>query len=310
MRSWYDRLLRKLGLVPTTQAALRDRLVALSQRYPHGPATVVLHGVGAHRLKTAAALGEITGWELDDVLALMRMAPLPLLVNVAAESARQIQAQLEAAGAIVVIQGLPATADESSSLPATRPRSPARQKSRSLAAPLARTSAGFSLRLLDAGPDKESVIHLLQELTGLSLVETRALVDSAPCQVLQQIDSHTGRAAQKRLATLGATSELVGGIAATTTLAVPSPGAHHAGLTHPDNSTFLFGNFNVILREAGPYPEQVMVILRDLLNYRRLTEIEQMVAQTPQRIVQSVPLETAETIKMRLEAVGAVVEVR
>ena len=307
IRSWFYWLLRKFGLVSTGQVALRDRLVGLSRDCPYGPATVILRDVGVQQLKTAAALGEITGWELKDVLALMQAAPLPLLVNVAPASARQTQAQLEAAGATVIVHGLP---DEPALLPDTRPLAPAttERPARPAAAAVARFPAGFTLRLLDAGPDREGVVHLLHELTGLSLVETRALVDSAPCQVLKQVDSHSGRAAQKRLASLGATCELVGGVAATATLAALET-TETAGSAHPDNSTFLFGNCDVVLRQPGPQPERVIAILRDLLNYRRLAEIEQMVAEAPQRLVQRVPRETAETIKMRLETVGAVVEV-
>lgn len=173
---------------------------------------------------------------------------------------------------------------------------------------LARSTTAFSLRLVNAGPDRESVIHLLQEMSGLSLRQIRTLVDSAPAQVLGQIDAHTGRAIQKRLESLGAVCELVGGR--------PDAGAPPSTLpdtgpqpTHPDNTFFLFGDYSVTLKTAGPRPSQVVRILRDLLNGRTLTEVEHMVANTPQQIVRQVPLETAETIQIRLERAGAAVEI-
>ncbi|MCP4425253.1 MAG: hypothetical protein GY803_12225 [Chloroflexi bacterium] len=173
---------------------------------------------------------------------------------------------------------------------------------------VAKPISAFNLRLLAVGPDRESVIHVLHEMSGLSLRETRALVDSAPVQVLAQIDPHTGRAVQKRLEALGAVCELVGGEA---TDSVPKAVAGDAAVpaTHPDNTFFLFGNYDVVLEEAGPQSEQVVQILRDLLNSRSLADVQRMVEGAPQIIVNQVPLETAVTIQIRLERVGAAVEI-
>lgn len=175
-------------------------------------------------------------------------------------------------------------------------------------ASIARSTTAFSLHLVQVGPDRESVIHLLHEMSGLSLRQIRALVDAAPAQVLPQIDAHTGRAIQKRLESLGAVCELVGSRPDLmesdniTTDAIRQS-------THPDNTFFLFGDYDVVLQVPGPQPTQVIQILRDLLNGRTRVEVERMVADTPRQIVQQVPLETAETIKIRLERVGAAVEI-
>jgi ribosomal protein L7/L12 len=173
---------------------------------------------------------------------------------------------------------------------------------------IAKSTTAFGLRLVTVGPDRESVIHLLQEMSGLSLRQIRTLVDSAPVQVLAQIDAHTGRAIQKRLESLGAVCELVGG---RPDLAEPHSVLPDAApkAAHPDNTFFLFGDYDVVLQAAGPQPSQVIQILRDLLNSRTLAEVERLVANAPQRIVQQVPLKTADTIKIRLEQSGAAVEI-
>ncbi len=170
----------------------------------------------------------------------------------------------------------------------------------------AKSVAAFNLRLLEVGPDRESVIYLLHEMSGLSLRQIRTLVDAAPVQVLLAIDAHTGRAVQHRLASLGASSELVGGQVEEVESSAEAPVDRPI---HPDNTFFLFGDYDVLLQAAGPQSLQVVQILRDLLNGRTLDEVERMVANAPQRIVKQVPLETAETIKTRLERAGAVVEV-
>jgi ribosomal protein L7/L12 len=177
------------------------------------------------------------------------------------------------------------------------------------ASSIAKSTTAFSLRLLEIGPDRESVIHLLHEMSGLSLRQIRALVDAAPAQVLAQIDAHSGRAIQKRLESLGAVCELVGGQPEMVEPPAALPDAA-SNATHPDNTFFLFGDYNVVLQSSGPWPVQVIQILRDLLNSRTLADVERLVADAPQQIVQQVPLETARTIKNRLEQAGAAVEIR
>lgn len=247
--------------------------------------------------------------------------------------------------------------------------------------PSARPLPGYSLRLIEVGSAPEEVIHFLQEYTEMSLAETRALVASAPAQVIKGLDVHNGRAILKKMEMLGATCELVSGMAATPDLAVRVPGpfdvvlfetgpnkaqiiqilhdlldtpnvldaerlvrvtpkrilAHVSEETavtiqknlekagaavklihteetkppskHPDNSAFLFGDYDIILEQTGAEPEHVVQTLRDLLNYRNLTEIEQLALYTPSRIIKSVPWDTAVTIKTRLENVGASISI-
>lgn len=247
--------------------------------------------------------------------------------------------------------------------------------------PAARPLPGYSLRLITPGPDREAVVHFLQEYSGMSLAETRALVESAPAQVIKGLDPHTGRALLKKMEMLGATCELVGGMAASPDLVVRLPGPfdvilfdagpnqalvvqiirdllntpgisdaerlvkvtpkriaarvseetavviqqnlEKAGAAvrliqaeeaeqatkHPDNSAFLFGDYDIILEQTGSAPEQVVQALRDLLNYRNLAEVEQLALYTPSQIIHSVPWETAVTIKNRLENAGATITI-
>jgi ribosomal protein L7/L12 len=144
----------------------------------------------------------------------------------------------------------------------------------------ARPLHGYSLRLIQAGADKEDIIHFLQEYSGMSLAETRALVNSAPCQVLKGLDPHTGHAVLKKIEMMGATCELVSGIAATPDLAVRTPGP-----------------YDVILIAAGPNEAQVIQMLRDLLDKANIAAAEQLVKVTPKRLLTHISEETAVTIK-------------
>lgn len=376
--------------------------MALSRAYPYGPVTVTLMEVGAERERVAATLHKLTEWEAADVQALMDAAPVTLLRKVSVETATAVQTDLQAAGATVTVTGggdktapltgtaapdvLADTAPLSDRATEEPPQTTAVPSSSPPPAtpPAPGNVAGYSLRLLQAGQDKEGVIHVLHELTGLSLAETRALVDSLPRQVLKQVDPHTGRAVQKRLQSLGAVSELVWGMATSADPTVITPGSYNVILQdpgeaqaevirvlrdllderslvevkhiieatpllifsgvslktaetikirlqavdavtrivfggqeqtaagtklHPDNSFFLFGDCHVLLQDPGPEPDRIVAILRDLLNYRTLEEVQDMAQDAPQIVVRAVPRATAETIKRRLEAVGAIVEI-
>lgn len=67
--------------------------------------------------------------------------------------------------------------------------------------------------------------------------------------------------------------------------------------------------FDVILKEAGPKKIQVIKVVRQITNLG-LKEAKDLVDSAPSPVVQGVPKEQAEDVKAKLEAEGAVVELK
>jgi large subunit ribosomal protein L7/L12 len=67
--------------------------------------------------------------------------------------------------------------------------------------------------------------------------------------------------------------------------------------------------FDVILKEAGPKKIQVIKVVRQITNLG-LKEAKDLVDSAPSPVVQGVPKEQAEDVKAKLEAEGAVVEIK
>jgi large subunit ribosomal protein L7/L12 len=67
--------------------------------------------------------------------------------------------------------------------------------------------------------------------------------------------------------------------------------------------------FNVILKEIGPKKVQVIKVVRQITNLG-LKEAKDLVDSAPSPVVEGVPKEQAEDIKGKLEAEGAVVEIK
>ena len=67
--------------------------------------------------------------------------------------------------------------------------------------------------------------------------------------------------------------------------------------------------FDVILKEIGPKKIQVIKTVRQVTSLG-LKEAKDLVDSAPSTVIESVPKETAEDIKARLEAEGAVIEVK
>jgi large subunit ribosomal protein L7/L12 len=66
----------------------------------------------------------------------------------------------------------------------------------------------FDVVLTAAGDKKVQVIKAVRELTGLSLTEAKALVDSAPKAVKQKVSRGDAEAAKAKLEEAGATVEI------------------------------------------------------------------------------------------------------
>ena len=66
----------------------------------------------------------------------------------------------------------------------------------------------FAIHLVDAGDKKVNVIKAVREITGLGLKEAKAVVDSAPSVVKEDVAKEEAEAAKKVLEEAGAKVEL------------------------------------------------------------------------------------------------------
>ena len=76
------------------------------------------------------------------------------------------------------------------------------------AAPAAEEKSTFTVVLASAGDQKINVIKAVREITGLGLAESKALVDSAPKPVKENIAKADAEEANGKLEAAGATVEL------------------------------------------------------------------------------------------------------
>jgi large subunit ribosomal protein L7/L12 len=76
------------------------------------------------------------------------------------------------------------------------------------AAPAAEEKTDFNVMLLEAGPNKVSVIKAVREITGLGLKEAKDVVDGAPKAVKEGVPKADAEAAKKKLEEAGAKVEL------------------------------------------------------------------------------------------------------
>ena len=76
------------------------------------------------------------------------------------------------------------------------------------AAPAAEEKSEFDVILTNAGASKMGVIKLVKEITGLGLIEAKALVDEAPKPVKEGASKADAEDIKKKLEDAGATVEL------------------------------------------------------------------------------------------------------
>ena len=76
------------------------------------------------------------------------------------------------------------------------------------AAAVAEEKTEFNVVLLEAGPQKVSVIKAVREITGLGLKEAKDMVDGAPKAIKEAVSKADAEAAMKKLVDAGAKVEL------------------------------------------------------------------------------------------------------
>jgi large subunit ribosomal protein L7/L12 len=67
----------------------------------------------------------------------------------------------------------------------------------------------FTVRLVEAGPNKINVIKAVRELTALGLKEAKDFVEAAPKEVKEGVNKDEAEAARKKLEEAGAKVEIV-----------------------------------------------------------------------------------------------------
>lgn len=76
------------------------------------------------------------------------------------------------------------------------------------AAPAAEEKTEFNVVLAEVGAEKVKVIKAVREITGLGLVDAKALVDGAPKAVKEGVSKEDAEAAKAKLEEAGAKVEL------------------------------------------------------------------------------------------------------
>ena len=76
------------------------------------------------------------------------------------------------------------------------------------AAPEAEEKTEFTVVIKEVGGNKIAVIKAVREITGLGLADAKALVDSAPATVKENVSKEDAAAAEEKLKAAGAVVEL------------------------------------------------------------------------------------------------------
>jgi len=124
----------------------------------------------------------------------------------------------------------------------------------------------------------EKLEKIVEEIQGLTLLEASELI----------------KLLEERL-----------GVSAAAPVAVAAAPSAAAGAEPEEEKT----EFDVILKEIGPKKIQVIKVVRQITSLG-LKEAKELVDGVPSPVVQGVPKEQAEDVKSKLEAEGAVVEIK
>ena len=76
------------------------------------------------------------------------------------------------------------------------------------AAPAAEEKTEFTVELAEIGANKINVIKVVREITGLGLGEAKALVESAPKAIKENVPAEEAKAIEAKLKEAGATVKL------------------------------------------------------------------------------------------------------
>jgi large subunit ribosomal protein L7/L12 len=150
---------------------------------------------------------------------------------------------------------------------------------------LALQSRGYNEKVKVAG--KRSYIKMASEKIDKIIAEVEQMTVLELADLVKALEEHFGVSAAAPMAMMAA---------------LPSVATEAA---EEEEKT----DFNVILQDAGPKKIQVIKVVRQFTSLG-LREAKDLVDSTPNTVLEGVPKETAEDIKAKLEAEGAVVEIK
>lgn len=151
----------------------------------------------------------------------------------------------------------------------------------------------WTLVLESAGPKQIQVIKELRAITGLGLVEAKALTDRASSTVLTRVDHASAAAAHRILTQAGAVMRIVEDRAT---------GVEPAAEPRPD------GLVSLVLDDPGDRKIQVIKEIR-LATGLGLAEAKRLTDRTPSTVLSHVDRATAATAQAALARAGAIAHI-
>jgi len=151
---------------------------------------VFLVTYGPNKTNVIKTTKQITGLGLSEAKALVEAAPIAIVQAVPASQAAAHVASLQEAGAEALLQCV--SPSNKQVLRRARTRAPA--------------VGNCNLMLVSYGPNKMNVIKATKSITGLGLLETKALVESSPSYVLQNVSQAKAQQGRNQLENMGATA--------------------------------------------------------------------------------------------------------
>ena len=109
---------------------------------------------------------------------------------------------------IVEVSELVKKLEEEFGVSAAAPAMVAAVPAQGAAAPAAEEKSEFTVVLKEAGANKIAVIKVVREITGLGLSEAKALVDNAPSNIKENVQTEEAKSIETKLKEAGATVEL------------------------------------------------------------------------------------------------------
>ncbi len=109
---------------------------------------------------------------------------------------------------IVEVSELVKKLEEEFGVSAAAPAMVAAVPAQGAAAPAAEEKSEFTVVLKEAGANKIAVIKVVREITGLGLSEAKALVDNAPSNIKENVQTEEAKSIEAKLKEAGATVEL------------------------------------------------------------------------------------------------------
>lgn len=170
----------------------------------------------------------------------------------------------------------------------------------------------YGLILLDAGPNKISVIATLREMTGLDLGEAKAMSESAPVCILVCATEDIAQQAARAFQEVGATVGIEKDWTSTTPLHLTQPLRNPATMSappiaysQPDAPAVAYVQYDVVLTSPGANPLGLIKAIRDITGLG-LAECKDIAdGAMPQSLARVDSYEQAVHLRDSLYAVGA-----